>query len=413
MPMAGGVILPKKNKIVLIRPPDTDVLDAEREHPHGLLVLASLIRNAEVKVLDLGNAGIDSYKNVPYADIYGITSVTPSFYDTIKFANLLKSKYPTSKFILGGIHASALPHTIDRNLFNTIVVGQCEGNINQLLTQSGICYGDVLPDLSSIFPLRWDLIDVEKYISKRNYHPIPRIIGIMFGRGCVHRCAFCYNTGIPKTLQHVNPTVGIRELKMLLKQYHPDGFMFMDDNSGGYIKEYSSELKKMGCYWGISTSLYYSHNFLSYINDGCQFFSLGIESGSDQILQRMNKPNTTKKIVKVIKSIKKAGAIVRILLIAGFPGETEETVDETVSIINSLPLDDRDTVRIWTCIPYPGTPLFIYPEKFGITWLSDNLADYRSKGKERKFKAAFRTESLSPSDIISLANRMEEGIHAC
>ena len=106
---------------------------------------------------------------------------------------------------------------------------------------------------------------------------------------------------------------------------------------------------------------------------GVFHLSFGVESGSNKILKLMNKGISSEQIVYSIALAKKYGMKCRVYLIAGYPGETEESIDETIKIIREVKPDD---VSVYPLIPYPGTLLYEHPEQFNITYINPDFSQY-------------------------------------
>jgi p-methyltransferase len=96
---------------------------------------------------------------------------------------------------------------------------------------------------------------------------------------------------------------------------------------------------------------------------GCAGVFLGIESGSPTILQNMNKAATIEKYVKGIEWLRQYGILTFGSFIVGFPGETDETVQETIDFLNETK-PDYFRAQLWYC--EPGTPIQQRREEFGI-----------------------------------------------
>ena len=106
---------------------------------------------------------------------------------------------------------------------------------------------------------------------------------------------------------------------------------------------------------------------------GCQAVAWGIESGSQKMLDLMNKQVTVRENHQVIEWAKKAGVLDRIFLIVGFPGETRDTLEETKQFIVDA---DPSQYLASTFQPYPGIPVTKEPEKFGVTKIYTDFSKY-------------------------------------
>ena len=106
---------------------------------------------------------------------------------------------------------------------------------------------------------------------------------------------------------------------------------------------------------------------------GCQSIAWGIESGSQKMLDRMNKQVKVKDNYNVIEWAKKYDILDRIFLLVGFPGETRETLEETKAFINAA---DPSQYIASTFQPYPGIPVWKDPEAFGVLKIYTEFSKY-------------------------------------
>jgi anaerobic magnesium-protoporphyrin IX monomethyl ester cyclase len=144
---------------------------------------------------------------------------------------------------------------------------------------------------------------------------------------------------------------------------------------------------------------------------GCHWISWGIESGNEQILRHARKGAYPDKAEKSLKSAKKAGIMNWGYFIIGLPGETEETIRETIDFAKRLPLD---IALFHVAAPYPGTPFFfeVVKENWfrkGTRWEmvdmdKGTVLDYPELSAERLLywqKRAFREWALRPGPAIT------------
>ncbi len=219
-----------------------------------------------------------------------------------------------------------------------------------------------------------------------------KIATIFSSRGCVARCTFCqrYAKGY-RVLASNDLETHLIELK---EKYNVRGLVFVDENFGSDKKqsyEIARILKKHDIYWecvGRVTSITYEdikfykeHNVLS--------VGFGIESGSQKILDIMEKKFTTKDVYNAISNCKKLGMDTnQDALMIGMPGETKETIIESAQFVASL----RHLLGLdWTisnpflAMAIPGTPLYEYCQQIGIIGKTlDEEEDYLIRISEHK-----------------------------
>jgi radical SAM superfamily enzyme YgiQ (UPF0313 family) len=130
---------------------------------------------------------------------------------------------------------------------------------------------------------------------------------------------------------------------------------------------------------------------------GCLEISLGIESGNDEILKRINKRTTVEENRRAIKILGKTGINVKGFFILGLPGETKETARETIRFAEEMKEVGLTSADFYVLTPFPGSEVWDNPEKFGIKILSRNFNEYLQKGDP-----VIETEKLNQEEIKEL-----------
>jgi coproporphyrinogen III oxidase-like Fe-S oxidoreductase len=119
----------------------------------------------------------------------------------------------------------------------------------------------------------------------------------------------------------------------------------------------------------------------------------------------MQKEQTVDEIRQGIASAQTAGLVVRVYLIVGFPGETWETVQETVDLMLECAPDE---FSVYPLIPYPGTRLYQQPEAFGITAINPDFSRYFQVRHGRGTGYTFKTDDLDEHAIADMRAYMIE-----
>jgi radical SAM superfamily enzyme YgiQ (UPF0313 family) len=197
------------------------------------------------------------------------------------------------------------------------------------------------------------------------------ILPIETARGCVYKCAFCSETSYwpkPVRLKPVNKI--IEELKTNIQKFKIKTFRFVDSCftapqkrcakiCDAIIKEHLDI--KWTSYARIDNM---SRKLLKKMKQsGCVAVDIGMESGDSNILSNMEKNYTPKDIIKSINTAKETDIITHCNLVIGFPGETSETIDNT---INTLEKAQPDTYDAYLLDIAPHTKIYKNAEKFGI-----------------------------------------------
>ena len=131
-----------------------------------------------------------------------------------------------------------------------------------------------------------------------------------------------------------------------------------------------------------------------------QMLSMGIESGDDEILKKSSKGITTHEVRRAIGTASECGIATKGFFIIGLPGETASTAYKTINFSLELRELGMETADFYYLTPFPGTPIWNNPEKFGITITDKDYTKYLVAGKGAK--CYVRTEKLSSEHIEDL-----------
>ena len=161
------------------------------------------------------------------------------------------------------------------------------------------------------------------------------------------------------------------ELEFLHKTYGADQFTFYDDTftvDQPRVEKICREIqnRKLRIRWDCGTRVdMITKDLLQKMRKaGCIAVWLGVESGSQRVIDAMGKGFTPEKTKKAFKLAKEAGIMTIASVVLGFPGETRETAWETIRLVEEI---DPDDIGYYVATPYPGTPMADYVKKMG--WL--------------------------------------------
>jgi radical SAM superfamily enzyme YgiQ (UPF0313 family) len=210
----------------------------------------------------------------------------------------------------------------------------------------------------------WDLIHPETYPESQHgafFKKFP-IAPIMLTRGCPYSCTFCAGGVVSgKRLRKRSINHVLKEMLLLYKDFGIREFHVVDDNFTldiPYAKGFLRELKKLNLdiSWAVPNGVRMDtldEEILQLMKDtGLYLISLGIESGSDKILRLMKKGITTSRIRRSVNTIRASGIDIAGFFILGFPGETEESIKETIRFSLELQLV---RANFFTYLPFPGS----------------------------------------------------------
>jgi len=384
-------------KILIINPP-VRLNDKPRNIPHGLAILANIIRKKNdiyPTFLDINAYRYDEeavrriIKNTTF-DVVLTGGMISAYKYIVKLSKFIKLISPNTKIIAGGYVALSHPEVLLKNSDVDIVCsGEGEITIVELLNRlkkdlnssldniAGICYknkgnkGEIILnpirsliknlDNESSLPA-YDLLPMEIYLS----NPVVGIgkdIDFITSRGCPYNCTFCYQPWGHKSRFHLIDFV-VNVIKHLKEKYNIDFISFQDDEFMANTKRVQEFCEKINYYFpdlfwsctGRANIVARNEDLVKIMkNAGCVSISFGFESGSQRMLNSMNKKQTVKMMGKVIKICRKYDLPVPVSFIIGMPGEDEESCKETVDfcIRNNIPL-----YSLMFATPYPGTQIF-------------------------------------------------------
>ena len=367
--------------------------------PIGLTSIAAVATNEgyEVSIVDgdAENLTMDQIIEIILEKsprIVGSTVMTATMEITRQFYSKLKKKCPGTVVVLGGPHVSALP---EQSLFDIPesdinIIGEGDETIVEILRAlekgidlqniAGIAYrmNGRIVKTSPRTPIH-DLgalpVPANDLLKKHLYKPYgwsrwvsgkSGPIGVIFtSRGCVGKCNFCAaHTVFSSGVRYFNMQQIIDQLEFFIKEWDIRILYIQDDTftlnrkrinelcdyiiSKGYNKRLEIQVSSRVNTTHLST-------MKKMRKAGVRWVFFGIESGNQEILDRMNKNITLKNIRDGLKTAKKAGMFIGGNYIIGNIGETRETAMETITLACEL---YQDYASFATAIPLPGTGLY-------------------------------------------------------
>lgn len=222
---------------------------------------------------------------------------------------------------------------------------------------------NVLRELDSLPLPAWDLIDLEPYRKMWLKHAGYFSMNMSTTRGCPFKCNWCakpiygnrYNSRSP---QHV-----VQELKMLKEKYQFDHIWFCDDIFGlkpGWVHEFADLIEKEGLKFKYKiqarVDLMLHENYVRDLaRSGCDMVWMGAESGSQKILDAMDKGISIEQIHKATRLLKENNIKPCFFIQFGYLDETSEDIQLTIKMINKLlPYE----IGVSVSYPLPGTGFF-------------------------------------------------------
>ncbi|MCG8605458.1 B12-binding domain-containing radical SAM protein [bacterium] len=218
----------------------------------------------------------------------------------------------------------------------------------------------VMKDLDTLpFPA-WDLVDIPRYQKIWREHHGYYSMNMVTTRGCPYHCNWCAKPIWGQVYNVRSPENVVKEMTWLCKTYQPDHIWFADDIMGlkpGWVQRFADLLQEDKIKIPFKSL---SRADLLLVDDtvealqraGCQTVWIGAESGSQKILDAMEKGTTVAQIVEATKRLQRMGIQVGFFLQFGYPGETSEDIELTLEMVRKCKPDD---IGISVSYPLPGT----------------------------------------------------------
>ena len=309
-----------------------------------------------------------------------------------KMAEVIKKTYPSIKIAFVGPPVTTSPEKalnecpaidfICRREFDFSVVEYANGKpLNEIL---GISYKDkaagkilhnddrpqVSPEQLDEMPWATEIyhrdLDVTKYSVPFLLHPY---VSLYSTRGCPAQCTFCL---WPQTLSgHAWRKRSTDDVAAEMKQAkelfpHVKEFFFDDDTFNiqkARTIELCEKLKPLGLTWSCTSRVTTDYDTLKAMKDaGCRLLIVGFESGDPQILKNIKKGATIERARDFTRDCHKLGLVIHGDFILGLPGETRESIRNTIDFAKQL---DCETIQVSIAHAFPGTEFFDFAKQNG------------------------------------------------
>ncbi len=320
----------------------------------------------------------------------GISVLTNLCIPAHKLARICKTEVPDCVVVAGGVHAEAMPDRMLRNsAFDCVARGDGEEAMIEIVkgtpfdAVTGLSYRNGFsvrhnrprtPEMNlDRFPFpAYHLVDFTNYFPPvGSYRNLPAI-NMLMTRGCPGKCVFCNSART--TLRARDPKAVVAQIKHLHENYGIRQIMFYDDTFTVLKKTCldfceAMAAEKLDVSWVayVRGDCFNDEMALAMRKAGCHQVLMGIETGSDKIAARIDKPIDRERYKLAVATAHRHGIEVRGSFIIGSMEETWETMEETLQFAIEL---DVDLFQLNISTPYPGTVL--YREALEKGWLLDN-----------------------------------------
>jgi len=400
--------------INLINPPQPNSLDDRLDPPLGLMYIAAQIRKDgwhDVKITDLCMVDRKDWgKEIGDADIYGITVFSASLYLAKQIYYIAKKNNPSSLVVVGGPHPTALPEETSE-FFDCVIRGEGEYAFYPFLKPwvIPIITKPQIEDLDNLpLPAR-DLVDLHAYTRKVAGQ---KATSITTSRGCPYTCAFCCKDVFGHKVRYFSLPRVIEEIKSIINCYGIRAFIFYDDTFAldrNRFYPLCKELKKLNivyrCNGDVRNNTY--KDFRVLYDSGCREIAFGIESGSQKILDRINKHTTVEGNKAAIQNAKKVGLTVKVFLMVGNPGESVKTIEETKRFMKEA---NPDQYTVFNFIPLPGCDIWKHPDKYGMRIVDWDFKNYYNIAGDNIGGAVADSDTFTIQDLNKWRKELLEAL---
>lgn len=422
----------KKGRVLLIYPPSPVINREDRCQqptkellvipplpPTDLMYLASIAESCEFEAIirDYSQGGDFEADLKEFQPNYLVANIaTPTFQSDMMAVKLAKEIVPSiCTIVKGAPFLTYNTNTIYENPFiDYVIMGEAELTLKDILDGVpncdilGICYREnfqpvkndkrpFIEDLDILpFPAR-HLVDNSIYKRPDN-GKVQAVIKV--ARGCPFHCFFCLATPVSGAkVRTRSPENIVAELKECVEKYNIKNFLFWSDIFN-FNREWTLELCQkiiesgLKITWSSNTRADTMDDEMAKMmyKSGCRLVSIGVESGSQKMLDNIGKKITLDDIRNTVKILKKNKIKIYNYFVIGLPWETEETVEETIKFAIEL---DSNFISFYTATPLPGTKYFAYA-------MLNKLVEGNLDFKSAYYEPVVRSEHLSKERIFEL-----------
>ena len=394
-------------KVILVNPPICikDVYGrfaqlASFQPPTGLAHLAGYLLQYghEVEIVDANCLSltiediVKEIKKYP-PDLVGLYTISYNFPVIETLTKSIREAVPSLKMVAGGPHATFMPEqTLQETPIDFCVMGEGEETLHELVEHledgakdfssiEGMAYrtseGEIKKNgervrVKELDELPYPAIDLlpplNKYKLYLLHHKKTPYFSVASSRGCPYKCVFC-ETPSGKIVRAHSAEYTADYLQFLEKKHGVKEIHFVDDTFTLNEKRIF-RLTELMHQKNIDLSWYGTAHanvknmdiFKAMKAAGCWIAAVGIESGSQKVIDMLDKGTTKERMQATCEGVLAAGLKLKTFFVLGNPGETVNTIEETIAFAKSL----KGHFPVFSLMtPYPGAPLYENAEKFG------------------------------------------------
>ncbi|MBU2249548.1 MAG: glycosyltransferase [Gammaproteobacteria bacterium] len=374
-------------------------LDSWHDHGAGMTYTAAKNAGCDVHFLDMKTLTSDAELQEALKGYDLIAFGLKSSYYSIGMKVIRYAKALGSKVLIAGYHVTAAPEQLLENPdIDWVFHGESEITFPQFLQSSEKfereIWGEKPQNLN-------DLPFMDRTIYMNQTEPVEgwwrvrgrnQMISVMAARGCPYNCSFCQpieRNHFGAKLRRRSVDSMINELKWLKDLYHPDCVMIHDDTfliQPKWIEEFIERYPEIGLpFWaaGRADGICQHKDLVGkLVKVGWELVSIGFESGSQRMLDKMKKGTTVAQNIEAASIVKNFGAKLYANYMLGLPWETKEDIQATMRMADQIGAE----IPSWAFFtPYPGCDLGEECMKQGWSLLDRNNYNRCPSGRKVKY----------------------------
>lgn len=378
-------------RVILCYPPQKEYRgfgQGKRWLPLGIASIGAYLKeiypDLDIVLLDLFHYSMpDAIKEVKdhldadCINLVGFTCMTEQRFSVWQLASAIKEDNVIN--IVGGPHAFLMAEQIKESYPFIDIVVKGEGEVvwqniietykNESIIEAKIWQCDNVKDLNML-PYAINGFRLFKNVPNEIEAEAP----IIMSRGCTDCCTFCSTTAFWRGYRARSSLCVFEEMKAYEKEYGTKKFKFHDDASTADIEEWKMLCEliiKHNGGWSFEITAradHFNDDLIMLLKEaGCHTIAVGIESGSETIRNAMNKKLNIDLAKENMKKIKEAGINLVFLMIVAYPGENDETIEETYQFVKEV---NPTKANFMPLMILPGTKVYRDCVKWG--WIDDS-----------------------------------------
>ena len=368
-------------------------------YPYYLAYATGFLEKEEfdVKLIDAVANGWSHEQTIEFAknfdpDLVVIDTSTPSIFNDVEIASKIKIAVEGVHMCLVGTHPTALPEetlkmsvnidSICRGEYDYTVLGLAKKieSGGDLRTIDGLSFRfggkivhnksrllmqnlDELPFVSEVYKKHFGIEGIKKYFYASLMHPQ---VTILTARGCPFNCSFC---PIPfkASYRARSPENVVEEFEYIQSELPEVKEVMLEDDTFPVSKERTLKICKLlkergiGLAWSCNARVDTDFETLRAMKEAnARLLCIGFETPVQEVLDNVHKRTNREIQIEFMKNARKAGILVHGCFILGLPGDTKETISETIEFAKEL---NPDTIQIYPMMVYPGTEAYEWAKK--------------------------------------------------